>query len=86
MLITCMGLIVDMFGEHPKFTDALNSCARWLKDHQYLLDLNPTFESNGRTYFKVIDHKFNDDGQFLILCRMYDGSTKVGVDRAWYEK
>ena len=62
-MITCLGLVVGLV-ESTSVQDVLNQCAKFLKKYQYLS--------------KVIDtHK--DNNEVMILCKIYNGSTKIGT-------
>ena len=78
-MITCVGLAVGIV-ESVYTQDVLNKCAKWLKNHKYLLDINPDFIIDGQVYCTVID-SYIDSGEVFILCRMYDGFTKIGTSK-----
>ena len=78
-MITCLGLIVGTV-ETSYAQDVINKCARWLKNYKHLVNEGLSFEVEGFTFFTVIDY-FEENNELFILCRLYDGSTKMGTSR-----
>lgn len=78
-MITCTGLIVGTV-ESPYAQDLINQCAKWLKSHRYLLNEGLIFKVEKLDYFTVIDY-FEENNEVFILCRLYDGSTKMGTSK-----
>ena len=76
-MITCMGLMVGCV-ESAYQQDLLNQCARWLKNYKHLLNPGLEFIVEGMTFFTVIDSHI-ENGEVFILCKMYDGFTKMGT-------
>lgn len=77
-MITCLGLVVgELKSCVRQFT--LNECAKFIKEHSYLISSNHfDFEIDRQVYATVLD-TYEENGKLYVYFRMYNGETSIGI-------
>ena len=76
-MITCLGLVV---GEVKSCVRefVLNECAKFIREHSYLIGSHFDFEINRQVYATVLD-TCEEDGKLYVYFQMHNGETTIGV-------